>query len=92
LLGIAKGSVDKFGCHVVSNESAEKLDQAYEHRFQGLGCLGVAARHNAVRDAFDVWLGPGAQQNLLECRVLRPRFRECPREKSVAAVWTNPPR
>jgi hypothetical protein len=92
LLGIAKSVVDKFACHVVSNKSAEKLDQAYEHRFQSLGRLGVSARHDGVRDAFDVGLGPGAELNLLECRILRPRFRERPRKKSVAAVGANPPR
>jgi hypothetical protein len=92
LLGIAKGSGDKSACHVASNESAEKLDQAHEHRFQSFGRLGLSTRHDAVRDAFDIWLGPGAELNLLECRVLLPRFRERPREESVAAVRTNPSR
>src|SRR6202163_2750671 len=87
-----QASLDQFRCHVVSDESAEKLDQPYEHRFQSLGRLGVSTRHNAVRDPFDVRLGPGAELNLLEGGVLRPRFRERPLEKSVAAVRTNPAR
>jgi hypothetical protein len=85
-------TIDKFHCHVISDESAEKLDQADEHRLEGLGGGGISVRHDGRSDAVNVGLRPGAELNLRERRVLGLRLRESAGEERVTAVRPNPPR
>src|ERR1700687_4334958 len=90
--GCEQTAVDQFHCHVISDKSAEKLDEADEHRLECLGCGGISVRHDGRSDAVDVGLRPGAELNLFERWVLSLRLRECASEKRVTAVWPNPPR
>jgi protein-L-isoaspartate O-methyltransferase len=55
-LGCSQTSLDQFSCHVISDESAKKLDETFKHEFKGLGSSGVAARHDGFRNAVDVRL------------------------------------
>jgi hypothetical protein len=84
--------LDKLLCHVVSDESAEQLDEVDEHRLEGLGGRGVSVRHDRLGNAANVGLRPGTELNLRQRRVLGPRLCEPAREQRVAAVGTNPPR
>src|SRR5687767_8615971 len=53
--------LNQFHCHVVSDKSAEKLDQPDEHRFEGFGGRAVSVLHDRLRDAVDVGLRPGTE-------------------------------
>src|SRR6202022_1439422 len=90
--GCEQTAVDQFHCHVISDESAEKLDEVDEHRLECLGCGGISVRHDSRSDAVNVGLRPGAELNLFERCVLSLRLRECASEKRVTAVWPDPPR
>ncbi len=91
-LGDAHTSLDQLRCHVVSDESAAKIDQVDEHRLEGFGGRGVSVRHDGLGDAPNVRLRSGAELNLRQCWVLGPRLCEPAREQRVAAVGADPPR
>src|ERR1700682_6051129 len=92
--GYCQSSLDQFHCHVISDESAEKLDQMDEHRLEGLGGGAISVRHDGRSDAVYVGLRPSAELNLPERWVLglRLRLRESADEERVTAVRPNPPR
>ena len=72
--GGAHTSLDQLRCHVVSDESAEQLDQVDEHRLERLGGRGVSVRHDRLWDAVNVGLRPGAELNLRQGWVRGPRL------------------
>jgi hypothetical protein len=90
--GCLQALLDQLHCHVVSDESAEKLHEPHQYGLDGFGGRGVAVRHYALRDPVDVGLGPGAELNLPQCGVLSLRLRERAREEGVTAFGTDPPR
>src|SRR5687767_12742715 len=57
--------LNQFHCHVVSDKSAEKLNQADEHGFEGFRGRAVSVLRDRLRDAVDVGLRQGTELDLL---------------------------
>jgi hypothetical protein len=87
-----RASLDQLRCHVVSDQSAQKLYQVHEHRLYRLGSGGVSVRDDSFGDAANVGVRFRAKLDLAQRRVFSSRFRECAGEKRVTTVRSNPPR
>jgi hypothetical protein len=91
VLGCAQTSLDQFFCHVISDESAEKLDQTFKHEFKGLGGCGLASCHDGLPNAVDVRLRARVNLDLSQGREVGTRPGEGAGEESIAPVNANPP-
>ena len=89
-IGCGQASLDEFHCHVVSDESAEELEEADEHRLERLFRGGVAVCHDRFRNAVEDALVPGAEPNLRQLGQLGARLCKRAGEKRATAVPTDP--
>jgi hypothetical protein len=90
--GCGQALLDQFHCHIVSDESAEKLYEPHQRGLDGFGGRDIVVRHDALGDSLNVGLRSGSQLDFRQCRVLAARACQRTCEESVTAVGTNPPR
>jgi len=91
-VGFVDAALDEFHCHVVSDESAEKLDQTGQHCFERLGAHHVAVRRYRFGDALYIGLRSGLQSNVIEGGMIGAPLGEGTREERVTPIAANPPR
>jgi len=91
-VGFVNAALDQFHCHVVSDESAEKLDQTGQHCFERLGAHHVAVRRYRFGDALYIGLRSDLQSNVIEGGMIGAPLGEGTREERVTPIAANPPR